>query len=133
MVSFTVHNDSGPCGESTVNLSYFFLRRRLPALRCLCLSEVSNIIAGLLGIADHRADHPLAKKNEKTSSTPTTSQLLSILSSNPNLQHLELPRGMVPDCDESTPRADKTDEVRFFLDECSNIQGRTYRKPLSST
>ena len=144
MESFTVHNDSD--GESTVDLSDLFLRHRLPALRCLRLSGRCQISSWDCLGSRTTGLTTLSLKIEKTSSTPNTSQLLSILSSNPNLQHLELPRGMVPDCDGSTLRVslpslkrlqlkghsrtvlgllnmlelpDKMDEVRFFLDECS--------------
>ena len=142
--SFTVHNDNG--GQSTIDLSDFFLRYRFPALRHLRLSGRCRISSW-----DHLGSRitgltTLSLKIEGTTSAPTISQLLSILSSNPNLQHLELFRGMVPNFDEPASKLplpnlkqlqlkgyprnvfgllnilelpDKTDEVRFFLDDCS--------------
>jgi len=101
---------------------------------------------GMVGIAYYESGHPLTQNQPDTSSGPTASQLFSILSSNPNLQDLELFRGFVPDCDVSTFRVslpslkqihlkgrfrntfgliklldlpDKMDEVLFFLDDCS--------------
>ena len=86
--SFVVHNHSG--GQSTVDLSNFFLRYRLPALQHLSLS-------GMFGIANYEIDHTLTQ-NRGNFIPPTTSRLLSIIFSDPNLQDLELSRGLVPDC-----------------------------------
>jgi len=141
--SLAVRNQSG--GQSTVDLSNFLLRYRLPALRHLWLSGRCRISTwGWLESQTTRLV-TLSLKIEEPSSAPTISQLLSTLSSNPNLQEVELSRGLVPDCGVSTSQVslpslkrirlkgyhrnifgllnllevpDKMDEVRFFLDDC---------------
>ena len=142
--SLAMHNDSS--NQSTIDLSDFFLRCRLPALRHLHLSGRCRISAwGWLESGTTRLI-TLSLRIGETSSAPVASQLLSILSSNPNLQELELSRGMVPDCDvpafrvslpslkrirlKGYPRnvfgllqllelPENMVEVRFFLDDCS--------------
>jgi hypothetical protein len=89
MESFIVQNNSW----SIVDISAFFSRYRLPKLECLRLRGCRISSWDLL-------------KSQTTSLTtlelttiepiPTISQLLSILSANPNLQHLILSRGSVP-------------------------------------
>ena len=75
--SLAVHNQSG--GQSTVEISNFFLRSRLPALRHLSLSGMCRISTwGWLESQTTRLI-TLLLKIEATSSAPTTSQLLSFL------------------------------------------------------
>ena len=143
--AFTVRNNDG--GRSAINLSNFF-QHRLPSLRRLCLSGRCQVSSwSSLGLQTTRLT-TLSLKIEGNSTAPTTSQLLSILSSNPSLRHLDLFRGAVPNFDGSTSKLslpslrklqlkgysrnifgllnilelpDKMDEVRFFLDDCSRL------------
>jgi len=57
--TLAVHNQSG--GQSMVDLSSFFLRHRLAALRHLSVGDVPNIDMGVVGIANNEADHTLTQ------------------------------------------------------------------------
>jgi len=90
---------------TSVSVSNFFARSRLPRLRLLHLTGDFHISSW-----DHLAPRTtlltalsLEMNNSLSSPSPTTSQLFSILTSNPNLRELRLSNAALPnDIDEST-------------------------------
>ena len=102
MESFVLQN----IGHSTVDISDFFARHRLPKLKYLHLSGCTISSWGLLK-SKTTALTTLDLTPSNMSPPPTVSQLLSILSSNPLLQNLVLSPSSVPhivDIDKSSPR-----------------------------
>jgi len=90
--SFIVNNTD----ESPVDVSAFFSRYRLPKLQCLRL--LGCTISSWDLVRSHTmALTTLELRDIKKSSTLSLPQLLSILSSNPLLQYLELSPTSVPD------------------------------------
>ena len=81
--------------KSTVELSNLFSHYNFPRLRWLRISGRCNISSwGLL--ASRTSALVTLSLGVRDGPTLTTSQLLSILSSNPNLQHLELSHAVLP-------------------------------------
>ena len=91
------HNDL-----CAVDVSCFFVRYRLPRLKRLSLSGMCKIPPW-----DALKSHIMALTSlsltVKEPPTPTLTQLLSFLSSNPNLQHLVLSHYAVPHADGGVP------------------------------
>jgi hypothetical protein len=95
--SFILRNRS----RSSIDSSSFFFRYHLPKLQCLDLYEC-NISSWDLLSARTTSLTTLSLTTSGPSPLPTLSQLLSILSTNPNLQSLAL-SGSVPDvCSDGT-------------------------------
>jgi hypothetical protein len=92
--SFMLMNSSA----SVVDISGFFSRYHFPKLQCLDLRGFNVSSWGLLGSRTTSLT-ALSLIGVRRSSLPTVSQMLSILSANPNLQSLELSRDLVPDID----------------------------------
>ena len=89
-------------GISPVDVSDFFAHYRFPKLQRL---EFTNCI---ISSWDHLMSRTGALTDlclgfTRPSPNPTTSQLLSIFASNPLLQRIILPHGMVPDDDDEIP------------------------------
>ena len=93
--SFELQTEYG--SESAVELSQFFSRYHLPKLRHLRLSGSYNVSSWDSLASRTTALTTLSLRVGDGCPTPTPSQFLSILSSNPNLQHLELSDGVLPD------------------------------------
>jgi hypothetical protein len=89
---------------SSLDVSDFFTRYRLPKLRSLFLHGTFIVPpwdrlvphTTLLTTLSLNIDEP------SLASPPTTSQLLSILASNPNLQELSMTRSMIPEDDDGS-------------------------------
>jgi len=79
----------GNVNRSSVDVSTFFSKYRLPKLRCLCLFGCTISSWGLL-ISQPTALTTLKLVMTELSPTPTLSQLLSVLSSSPLLRNLDL-------------------------------------------
>lgn len=92
--SFEVHHLLG--FGSTVDLSDFFSRYRFPKLRRIGLSGHCSISSWESLASRTTALVALSLAVEDCCSTPTASQLISILSSNPNLQYLKLSPAVLP-------------------------------------
>ena len=87
---------TAPDSESTVELSNFFARYNFPKLRYLQLSG-RCVVSSWDSLASRTAAlTTLSLGIGNGCPTPTTNQLLSILSSNPYLQRLDLSRGALP-------------------------------------
>ena len=111
----------------------------------------------MFGIANYETDHTFTQ-NRGNFIPPTTSQLLSIIFSNPNLQDPELSRGLVPDCGMSASQVSLPNLKRIRLkghprnvlgllnllelpykmdDSCGSswmtAQSQTFRKPSGGT
>ena len=92
--SFILWNRGGP----SVDISDFFSRYHLPKLQRLDLSGFSISSWDLLGSRTTSLT-TLYLAGARQSPLPTVSQMLSILSANPNLQSLTLSQDLVPDVD----------------------------------
>jgi len=90
-------------GPTPVDVSDFFARSRLTKLRLLGLSGRFRISSWDRLAPQTTLLTVLSLRVYKPSPTPTTSQLLSLLASNPNLQRLTLSNAAIPnDADGST-------------------------------
>jgi hypothetical protein len=96
--SFMLLNSS----ESPVDISNFFSRYHFPKLHRLELYGFSISSWDLLGSRTTSLT-TLELADIRETPLPTLSQMLSILSANPNLQSLVLHHGSVPDVDDDTP------------------------------
>ena len=96
--SFRLLNIGGP----RVNVSNFFSRYHFPRLQHL---NISGFIISLSVLLESRITSltTLALTANRSSSLPTLSQMLSILSTNPNLQSLSLSHESVPDVGNDGP------------------------------
>ena len=88
-----------------VELSNFFARYRFPKLQHLEISRDCNIppLDLLASRTTALVTLSLSIRNNHLKATPTASQLLSILSSNPNLQSLELSSAVLPKFTSNVP------------------------------
>jgi hypothetical protein len=98
MESLRLRNIGGP----RVNISNFFSRYHFPRLRHLDISGFTIPLWVLLG-SRITSLTTLALTANRSSPLPTLSQMLSILSTNPNLQSLSLSRDSVPDVGNDEP------------------------------
>ena len=98
--SFILRN--GSTAGSNVEISNFFSRYRFPKLQRLRLSGCSISSWDLLRSRTTSLTS-LSLTDIRQSPLPTLSQMLSILSANPNLQYLMLSDGSVPDVDSDWP------------------------------
>ena len=87
----------------TIELSNFFARYHFPKLRHLQLSEHCSVSSWDSLVASRTAVLTTLSLSINDCPTPTTSQLLSILSSNPNLQYLKLSCELIPNTDTNDP------------------------------
>ena len=94
--SFMLRN----AGYHAVDVSRFFIRYNLPKLRRLNLSGMCRI-SSWNSLKSHTAVLTNLSLKIEDSPIPTLSQLLSFLSSNPNLQHLVLSGSAVPHADDN--------------------------------
>jgi hypothetical protein len=117
MESFILWNIRGP----SVDISDFFSRYHLPKLQRLSLRGFSISSWDLLGSRTTSLT-TLSLTGASLSPAPTLSQMLSILSANPNLQSLTLSRGSVPsvDGDRSSPQIQLRHLKRLHL--ASNLR-----------
>ena len=92
MESFILTNDD----DTPVDVSKFFAHYRFPKLQRLALDSCSIASWDLL-TSRTTVLTSLALSFKKPSPTPTTSQLLSILASNPSLRRVSLSRHAVPE------------------------------------
>jgi hypothetical protein len=99
MESFILWNTSWLC----VDVSDFFSRYHFPKLHHLYLCGFNISSWDLLGSRTTSLTSLTLINWRPQSSTPTLSQLLPILSANPNLQCLDLSDGLVPHADSDRP------------------------------
>ncbi|KAF9782961.1 hypothetical protein BJ322DRAFT_185489 [Thelephora terrestris] len=79
-----------------LDASDFFAHCHFPKLRHLCLSVTMNSLTWNHLRSHTNALTSLSLRSGSSSSTPTTSQLLSVLASNPQLRALELADPIIP-------------------------------------